>query len=146
MSMEVNLVTKKIIDCAIDVHKELGCGFSEDVYQSALGIEMNKKGLSFIEECELPISYKGEQLEVRFKCDFLVEQKVIIECKVVEALNEIDTAELLNHLKIKNLKVGLIINFNVLKLKDGIKRLTNNYQKNSVLSAFSAKKNEQRNI
>ena len=75
----------------------------------------------------MPLEYKGLKLEVGFRCDFFVENKVIIECKAVRELTKIDEAQLLNYLKIKNLQVGLIINFNTLKVQHGIKRLVNNY-------------------
>ena len=129
--MEVDEVTEKIIGCAIEVHKELGCGFLESVYQSALAKEMDIAGLSFKKEHEMPLEYKGLKLEVGFRCDFFVENKVIIECKAVRELTKIDEAQLLNYLKIKNLQVGLIINFNTLKVQHGIKRLVNNYHESS---------------
>ncbi len=136
--METNKITEKIIGCAIEVHKELGCGFLESVYQSALAKEMDVEGLSYLKECEMPITYKGLKLDVGFRCDFFVENKVIIECKAVRELTNIDEAQLLNYLKIKNLQVGLIINFNTIKVKNGIKRLVNNFQEPSAFSASSA--------
>lgn len=138
--MEINQITEKIIGSAIEVHKELGCGFLESVYQSTLAREMNLSGLTYRKEYEMPVEYKGVKLGVGFRCDFFVEDKVIVECKAVKELSSIDEAQLLNYLKIKNLQVGLIINFNSLKIKDGIKRMVNNYQELPASSAPSAVK------
>lgn len=135
--MELNIITERIIGCAIEVLKELGCGFLESVYQTALKVEMKNIGLKFEKECEVPIIYKGEVLNTAFRCDFFVEDKVIVECKAVKTLTEIDEAQLLNYLKIKNLQVGLLINFNISLLKNGIKRMVNDFQENSATSAVN---------
>ena len=125
--MEINNITEKIIGCAIKVHKNLGSGFLESVYQSALAYEMNKAGLNFEKEKNLPVYYEEITLDVGFRCDFLVKNCVIVECKSVKELQKIDEAQLLNYLKITKLKLGLLMNFNKIKLTDGLKRMVNNF-------------------
>ena len=97
----------------------------ESVYQAALAHELNKAGISFEKEKVLPVIYDGIKLDIGFRCDFLVENSVIVECKAVKDVTPIDKARLLNYLKICKLKIGLLINFNVLILKDGISRMIN---------------------
>ena len=121
----LNLLTEKIIGLAIKVHRILGPGFLESVYQAALAHELNKAGIAFEKEKDLPVIYDGVKLDVGFRCDFLVENCVIVECKAVKEICPIDKAQLLNYLKIRKLKIGLLINFNVLILKDGINRMIN---------------------
>ncbi len=125
--MKTNELTKQIIGLAIKVHRELGPGFLETVYQAALAYELKMAGISHEKEKVLPVRYESVKLDVGFRCDFLVDEKVIIECKAVKKLTEIDEAQLLNYLKVTNLEVGLLINFNVMILRDGIKRMVNNF-------------------
>lgn len=125
---EINKLTEKIIGCAMQVHRNLGPGFLESVYQAALAYEFKKAEIPFEREKELPVQYKGIRLDVGFRCDFLVQKTVIVECKAVKEITDIDQAQLLNYLKITGLPVGLLINFNVLLLKDGIKRLVHRLQ------------------
>jgi len=126
--MEMNKLTETIIGCAIKVHRNLGPGFLESVYQAALAYELQKAGIPFEKEKPLPVPYKDIIVDVGFRCDFLVDKRVIVECKSVEDLHPIDEAKLLNYLKITSLQVGLLINFNVMLLKNGIKRMVNNFQ------------------
>jgi GxxExxY protein len=123
--MELNQITEKIIGCAIEVHRHLKPGLLESAYQCAMAYEMELAGLVFEKEKILPVNYKNIVLEVGFRCDFLVEQMVIFECKAVKELTSIDAAQLLNYLKLSSLSVGLLINFNVPKLVDGIRRIAN---------------------
>ena len=123
----VNDLTEKIIGCAINVHRKLGPGFLESVYKAALAHELTKLGIPFEREKGLSVRYEEVLLDVGFRCDFLVDEQVIIECKAVSALTEIDEAQILNYLKVTNLKIGLLINFNVKLLKNGIKRMINGY-------------------
>jgi GxxExxY protein len=125
--MILNELTEQIIGLAIKVHRKLGPGFLESVYQSALAYEFKKAGIPFEKEKVLPVPYEEIILDVGFRCDFLVDSKVIVECKAVQELTQVDQAKLLNYLKITQLQVGLLINFNVLLLKDGIKRLVNHF-------------------
>ena len=89
---------------------------------------MTKIGISFEKEKELPVKYEDIILEIGFRCDFLIESSVIVECKAVKELNQIDHAQLLNYLKITNMQAGLLINFNTLNLTEGIKRIVNNFK------------------
>lgn len=125
--MKINQLTEKIIGSAIKVHRNLGPGFLESVYQAALAYEFQKAGIPFEKEKALPVPYEDIVLDVGFRCDFLVDNRVIVECKSVQELNPIDDAKLLNYLKITKLQVGLLINFNVLLLKRGIRRIVNNF-------------------
>ncbi len=125
--MTLNELTEKIIGLAIKVHRTLGPGFLESVYQAALAYEMEKANIPFEKEKTLPVPYEDIFLEVGFRCDFLIDNRIIVECKAVGQLTAIDQAQVINYLKITNKHVGLLINFNVLRLKDGLKRLVNNY-------------------
>ena len=126
--MKLNDLTEKIIGAAIKVHRILGPGFLESVYQAALAYELEKANIPFEKEKILPVAYEDIFLEVGFRCDFLVDKRVIIECKSVKEVTPLDHAQLLNYLKITDLNVGLLINFNVRKLTDGIQRIVNNYK------------------
>ena len=121
--MELNRLTEKIIGLAIKVHRSLGPGFLESVYQAALAYEFKKAGIPFEKEKTLPVKYGEITLDVGFRCDFLVDKRVIVECKAVKELLEINKAQILNYLKTTELHVGLLINFNVLILIKGLKRI-----------------------
>src|SRR6185503_14627278 len=121
--MEINDITRIIIGCAIEVHKKLGPGLLESTYLACLVYELKKAGLLVKQQIGLPLIYKEINLEIGYRLDVFVEDKVVVEIKSVEALAEIHTAQLLTYLKLSNAKVGLLINFNVMKLTDGIKRL-----------------------
>ena len=121
--MELNQLTEKIIGLAIKVHRSLGPGFLESVYQAALAYEFTKAGIPFEREKTLPVKYDEITLDIGFRCDFLVDKRVIVECKAVKELHEIDKAQTLNYLKTTELHVGLLINFNVLILIKGLRRI-----------------------
>ena len=125
--MTLNELTEKIIGLAIKVHRTLGPGFLESVYQAALAYELEKANIPFEKEKTLPVPYEDITLEVGFRCDFLVDNRVIVECKSVKEVTPLDHAQLLNYLKITDLQLGLLINFNVRILTKGIKRIVNNY-------------------
>ena len=125
--MTLNELTEKIIGLAIKVHRTLGPGFLESVYQAALAYELEKANIPFEKEKTLPVPYEDILLEVGFRCDFLVDKRVIVECKSVKEVTPLDHAQLLNYLKITELQLGLMINFNVRILTKGIKRIVNNY-------------------
>ncbi len=122
-AMEINEITEKIIGCAIELHRNLGPGLLESTYEACLYYELQKVGLNVKTQLGLPLIYKEIRLEVGYRMDFLIEERVVLEIKSVEALNDIHTAQVLTYLKLSNCKIGLLINFNVLRLKDGIKRL-----------------------
>jgi len=124
--MTENEISEKIIGCAIQVHKELGPGLLESSYESCLEYELIQSGLFVERQKPPPLVYKDVKLDCGYRMDLVVENKVIIEVKSVEALNDIFLAQTLTYLKLSNCKLGLIINFNVLLLKSGIKRVVNN--------------------
>jgi GxxExxY protein len=120
------MFTETIIGCAIEVHKHLGPGLLESTYEACLLYELQNAGLNVKTKPGLPLVYKEIKLEVGYRMDFLVENCVVVEIKSVEALTDVHTAQILTYLKLSNSKIGLLINFNVLHLKDGIKRLNAN--------------------
>ncbi|NVO02877.1 MAG: GxxExxY protein [Bacteroidetes bacterium] len=124
--MTENEISEKIIGCAIEVHKSLGPGLLESAYEECLFFELQKTGLFVEKQKALPLIYKDVKLEVGYRLDLIVEKKVIIEIKSIEALNDIHIAQVLTYLKLSGCKLGFLMNFNVLKVVDGIKRLVNN--------------------
>jgi len=124
--MKENEISERIIGCAIEVHKSLGPGLLENAYQECLGYELIKAGLHVEKEKALPLVYKEVKLEAGYRLDLIVEHRVIIEVKSIEAINDIHIAQVLTYLKISGCKLGLLMNFNVLRLTEGLKRLVNN--------------------
>lgn len=118
-----NELSKKIIGCALEVHKQLGPGLLESAYRECLCYELTLAGLKVRQEVPMPIIYKEVKLDHGYRMDLLVEDKVVIEIKTVDALNEVHTAQVLTYLKLGNYKLGLLMNFYVSLLKDGIKRV-----------------------
>jgi len=125
--MEDNEITSKIIGCAIKVHKALGPGLLESAYSACLYHEMAKSGLMVEKEKPLPLVYEDVKLECGYRADFYVEKSIIVEIKSVETLNDIHLAQTLTYLKLAKSRLGLLINFNVLQLKSGIRRVINGY-------------------
>ncbi|WP_145281485.1 GxxExxY protein [Pirellulimonas nuda] len=115
-------LTEKIIGAAIEVHKHLGPGLLESAYQVCLCRELASSGIAFAVEVPLPVSYKGHLLEAGYRLDIVVEELVILELKSIEQLNSVHEAQLLTYLRLSGKRVGLLINFNVALLKDGIIR------------------------
>jgi GxxExxY protein len=113
----------QIIGAAIEVHRALGPGLLESAYQVCLAHELSLRGIPFEREKALPIEYKGVRLDCGYRLDFVVSGKVVVEIKAVDALHPVHEAQLLTYLKLTNCKVGLLINFNVRVLKDGVKRM-----------------------
>ena len=125
--MEINQLTSHIIKYAIKVHKELGPGLLESAYKECLYYELLKSGLVVLKEKPLPLIYEEVKLDCGYRIDLLVEKQIVVEIKSVEALNDVHTAQVLTYLKLSNCKIGLLINFNVTQLTNGIKRLYNKY-------------------
>ncbi len=123
--MELNKITEMIIGCAIEVHKRLGPGLLESVYEKALCIELKHAGLNFIRQKSLSVLYRNESIS-EFKIDILVENIIVLELKSVERHDPVFEAQILSDLKLGNYPLGLLINFNSKLLKDGIKRFINN--------------------
>ena len=124
--MDENEISNKIIQAAIEVHRHLGPGLLESAYEECLCYEVSKTGLSFKRQQNLPVEYKGIKLDCGYRLDLVVEEKVIVELKSVEKLLPIHQAQLLTYLRLSELKLGLLINFNSALLKDGIKRMVLN--------------------
>ena len=122
---DYNLITYQIIKCAIEVHKHLGPGLMESVYDACLYKEIENSGLYIERQKVLPVTYKGVLLDKDFIIDQLVEHEIILELKSVEGILPVHDAQLLTYLKLANKKLGLLINFNVSVLKDGIRRKIN---------------------
>ncbi len=115
-------LTGVVIGAAIEVHRELGPGLLESTYQACLARELALQNVSFEQQRALPVIYKGVAIDCGYRIDFLIEGKVIVELKAVEALHDVHDAQLLTYLKLTGCKVGLLINFNVAVLKNGIRR------------------------
>ena len=122
---EYNNISRQIINSAIEVHKELGAGLLESIYECCLMDELKRNGLFVERQVKVPVVYKGNKLDKEFFIDILVENKVILELKAVEIILPIHEFQLLTYLKLSGKKLGLLINFNVLLLKDGIRRKIN---------------------
>jgi len=120
-----NSLTEQIIKCCIDVHKELGPGLMESVYEVCLISVLENDGFKVTSQVELPVYFKGKKLNKNFIIDLLIEDEIIVELKSVETLLPIHEAQLVTYLKLSNKKLGLLINFNVPLLKDGIRRRIN---------------------
>ncbi|WP_308196701.1 MULTISPECIES: GxxExxY protein [Chryseobacterium] len=120
-----NELSYKIIGSAIEVHKNLGVGLLESTYESALAYELKRSGFNVKRQIYLPLQYKEMNIENAYKIDLLIEDKVIIEVKSVLEMHPVFNAQLLTYLKLANIKLGLLINFNTPLIKDGIHRIVN---------------------
>lgn len=122
---DFNDLTSRVIGAAIEVHRELGPGLLESVYEYCLAKEMRSRGIHFDQQVELPVYYKGEMLDKQFFLDVLVEGEVVLELKAIESIAPVHEAQLLSYLRLSGKRLGLLINFNVPILKDGIRRIVN---------------------
>src|SRR6185369_630242 len=122
MFTHVNVLTREIIGAAIEVHRHLGPGLLESAYQQCLAKELQLRGIPYQSEWPLPLEYKGLRVNCGYRVDFLVADSVVIETKAVEAIAPVHEAQLLTYMRVGGWKVGLLINFNVLVLKTGIRR------------------------
>ncbi len=120
--MNFENLSGQIIGAAIEVHRNLGPGLLESAYEECLAYELRQKKLSYERQKELPIVYKNLKLEYGYKLDLLVEDSIIVEIKSVEKIAPVHTAQILTYMRLANIKIGLLINFNVTVLKNGIKR------------------------
>ncbi len=120
--MEFDELSGKVIGYAIEVHKNLGLGLLESAYERCLSYELTAAGLRHETQKELPIDYKGLRIDSGYRIDLIVENSIIVELKSVEKILPIHEAQILTYMKLAGINVGLLINFNVLKLKEGIKR------------------------
>ena len=120
--MEFDDLSNRVIGCAIEVHRFLGPGLLESAYEQCLAYELNRSGIAFQLQHPQPVQYKDIRLDCGFRIDILVEKQLIVELKSVEAVKPIHEAQLLTYMKLADVKIGLLINFNNTRLKDGIKR------------------------
>lgn len=123
--MTENQISERIIGCGIQVHKELGPGLLESSYEECLYYELVQNGLTVEKQKGLPLLYKDVKLDCGYRIDLLVENKVIVEVKSVKELDDIHLAQVLTYLKLSKCRLGLLMNFNEVLLKDGIKRIVN---------------------
>jgi len=123
--MTENEIATAVLDAAFKIHRILGPGLLESVYQATLDFELRKRGLRVVQQVGLPVYYEEIKLELGFRVDFIVADKVIIEIKSVEALAPVHRKQLLTYLRLMNLRLGLLLNFNVELMKQGIQRVVN---------------------
>ncbi len=124
---EYEKIGKIVLDCAFEVHKELGPGLLESIYEECLCEEIRNRGIKVVNQVYLPLVYKGKMLNKNFRIDVLVEDVIILEIKSAIDLYTVDEAQLVSYMKLANIHLGYLLNFNVALLKDGIKRKVNNY-------------------
>lgn len=122
---EVDPITHAVIGAAIEVHRQLGPGLLESVYEACLAYELEQRSVPFERQKALPVVYKGQRLDCGYRMDLLVEEKVVVEVKAVEQLTNVHKAQLLSYLKLSGCNVGLLINFNVEVLTKGLRRMVN---------------------
>jgi GxxExxY protein len=120
--MKFDGLSNQVIGCAIEVHRTLGPGLLESTYEQCLAYELHTVGIAFTRQKSLPVNYKGVDLECGYRLDLIIENKLIVELKSVDKLQKIHEAQILTYMRLAHLAVGLLINFNTVLLKDGIRR------------------------
>ncbi len=133
--MDINEISGAVVDAAMKAHTALGPGLLESVYEKCLNHELTKRGFRVETQVWLPVIYDGVAIEGGYKIDLLVEGLVVVELKVVEHIPEVHKAQLLSYLKLADKRVGLLINFNVVHLRDGIRRLVNSLPASASLAS-----------
>jgi GxxExxY protein len=123
--MEERELTAQIIDAALSVHSALGPGLLENAYEACLFHELKDRGLNVEQQVHLPLIYRGQTVDAGYRLDLVVEKRVIVEVKAVASVLAVHQAQLLSYLRLSNLKVGLLLNFHVVHMRDGIKRMAN---------------------
>ena len=136
----LDLITRRIIGARTEVHRHLGPGSLESAYQTCLAFELRQLGCKVEEQKPLPVMYKDVKLDCGYRLDLIIDDAVVVEIKAVERLMPIHDAQLLSYLRLSKKRVGLLINFHVQMLKDGLKRIVNEFP-DSAISAFSAVRN-----
>ena len=124
--MNENEISYKIIGAALEIHKNIGPGLLESAYENALAFELNEMGMDVKQQVPMPFVYKGVKQDVGYRIDLLVNRKVVVEIKSLEALAPVHYAQALTYLKLSGLKLGFLINFNTKVLKEGVHRIVNN--------------------
>ncbi len=130
--MEENEIGKIVVDAAVKVHSALGPGLLESVYEAVLARELERRGLSVVRQVAVPIEYEGVKFDEGFRADIIVEGKVILELKSVEQINKVHHKQLFTYLKLKELKLGYLLNFGASLMRDGIKRMINGLEDKSL--------------
>jgi len=125
LGMTENEVAREIVDVAFRIHTGLGPGLFETVYETVMARELEKRGMPVLAQANMPVVFEGTRFEMGFRADLVVAEKVIVEIKSVAELMPVHSKQLLNYLRLTNLKLGLLINFNVALIKDGIRRIAN---------------------
>jgi GxxExxY protein len=123
--MDENTISRQIVDSAIKVHTALGCGLLESVYETCLAHELTSRGLGVRKQVVMPIQYEGVTLDAGYRLDLLIGERVVVEVKAVERMLPLYAAQLLTYLKLGGYKLGLLLNFNTIHLREGIKRVAN---------------------
>ena len=123
--MEINEITGQIVDAGMKVHSALGPGLLESAYEACLTFELHRRGLQALRQVELPVIYEGVRIDVGYRIGLLVQERIVVEVKSVDEIHPIHKAQLLTYLKLSNLKIGLLLNFNTMHFKNGITRLAN---------------------
>jgi len=123
--MEINQITGRVLGCAFKVHSALGPGLLESAYEECLHYELTNSGLYVERQKSMPLVYAGICMDIGYKLDLMVESRIVIELKAVEALNDVHLAQILTYLKLSGCKIGLLLNFNVASLRNGIRRVIN---------------------
>jgi GxxExxY protein len=124
---DVNQLTEAIIGAAVEVHKRLGPGLLESAYRICLAYELRKRGVEVVEEKPVPVIYDDVKLECGFRADLVVNGQVVVELKAKSAIHPVDKAQVLSHLRLMNLRFGLLINFHEERVVDGVSRIVNGY-------------------
>ena len=132
--MNENQLSHEIIGAALEVHRALGPGLLESAYEECLAREFSIRGMAFERQVPLPVSYKGAAVDAGYRVDFVVSGLVIVELKAVDALLPIHAAQLLTYLKLSDKRLGLLINFNVVRLRDGLQRVVLNLEESTFAS------------
>ncbi|HET7537657.1 MAG TPA: GxxExxY protein [Candidatus Didemnitutus sp.] len=140
-TLSINDLSHAAIGAAIEVHRELGPGLLESAYEGAYCHELELRGLSYVRQQTFPITYKGAKIDAGYRLDLVVDDRLLIELKAVEKLAPVHASQLLTYLRLRRNELGLLINFNVQKLVDGIERISNRAPNLSANSASSALKN-----
>ena len=125
--MDINELTHATIGAAIEVHKRLGPGLLESAYRACLAYELRKRGFDVVEEQPVPVVYDDVKLNCGFRADLIVNKTIVVELKAKTAIHPVDKAQVLSHLRLLNLRFGLLINFHEEKLVDGVSRIANGY-------------------
>jgi len=141
--MNENKIGREIVDAAVKIHTALGPGLLESVYEVVLAMELEHRGFSVARQVVVPIEYKGVRFDEGFRADLVIENSVIVELKSVEQLSKVHQKQLLTYLKLKDLKLGYLVNFGAALMKDGIKRIVNGMEEDPLCAFASLRETEQ---